>query len=50
MGEYSGNGLGQKNGILFALNDIFTLANFTIGIILALSGHLIFDYFRNNRR
>ena len=50
MGEYSRNGSGPKNGILFALNDIFTRANFTIAFILALSGHLIFDYLRNNRQ
>ena len=49
MGEFSRNGLGRKNGIWFALNDIFTLSNFIIAIILALAGHLIFDYLRNNR-
>jgi hypothetical protein len=49
MGEFSRNGLGQKNGIFFALKDIFTLSNFTVAIILASLGHLIFDYLRNNR-
>jgi hypothetical protein len=49
MGEFSSNGIGQKKGMWFALNDIFTLSNFTIAVVCALLGHLIFDYLRNNR-
>jgi hypothetical protein len=47
MGEYNRNGYGQKNGIIYALHDIFTLSNFSIAVVLALVGHLIFDHLRN---
>jgi hypothetical protein len=46
MGEFDRSGLGQKNGLLWALNDIFTLPNFTIAIIFAPLGYLILEFFR----
>jgi len=46
MGEFDHSGLGQKNGLLWALRDIFTLPNFTIAIIFALLGYLILEFFR----
>ena len=46
MGEFEHSGLGQKNGLLWSLKDIFTLPNFTIAIIFALFGYLILEFFR----
>jgi hypothetical protein len=46
MGEFDHSGLGQKNGLFWALKDIFTLPNFTIAIIFALLGYLILEFFR----
>ena len=46
MGEYNHSGMGQKNGLLWALNDIFTIANGTIAIGLGLIGHLVFEFLR----
>lgn len=47
MGEFNHSGLGQKNGLLWAINDIFTIANFSIAIVTAVFCHLIFEFFRN---
>jgi uncharacterized protein with PQ loop repeat len=49
MGEYSHSGLGQTRGLLWAMNDMFTLTNFAIAIVLALIGYLIFDYLLKRR-
>ncbi len=47
MGEFTHSGMGQSEGLPLAVWDIFTSANLIIGIVLALIGHLIFDFFRN---
>ena len=47
MGEFTHSGLGQYNGILWAIKDIFTETNFMIGIIFGLIGHLAFEFFSN---
>lgn len=47
MGEFTRSGLGQANGLFWALRDIFTMANFFIAILLALVGHLVFEVLRN---
>ena len=49
MGEYSHSGLGQTRGLLWATNDMFTLTNLAIAIVLALIGYLIFDYLLKRR-
>jgi dolichol kinase len=46
MGEYERSGQGTGRGLLWALRDIFTAANFTIAIATALVGHLIFEFLR----
>lgn len=47
MGEFTGTGQGTKNGLIWALGNIFTASNFAIGLIAAFAAHLIFEYFRN---
>jgi len=46
MGEFTNSGVGQSKGLLWAIQDIFTIANLIIAIVLALIGHLMFDFFR----
>ena len=46
MGEFTHSGLGSKNGLIWALGDIFTAANFAIGITVAFVAHVIFDFLR----
>jgi hypothetical protein len=45
MGEFNtSNGHGKT--LAFALHDIFTGANFTIALISALIGYVVFEYLR----
>ena len=46
MGEFTHSGMGQKNGLLWAIQDIFTIANFIIAIILAAFGFVVFEILR----
>ncbi len=46
MGEFTRSGMGNKYGLLWALGDIFTIANFAIACIAAVVGHLLFDFLR----
>jgi len=46
MGQYTVSGLGQRNGLLWAIRNIFTMDNFVIALATALIGHLVFEYFR----
>ena len=45
MGEFTHSGLGQSNGLWWAIQDIFTKTNFMIAVIFGLIGHLIFEFF-----
>jgi hypothetical protein len=47
MGEFTRSGAGHRNGILWALKDIFTTTNFFIAIVTAFIGHIVFDFFIN---
>ena len=46
MGEFTKSGMGQCKGFIWAINDIFTVINFSIAIITGLIGHLVFSFFR----
>jgi hypothetical protein len=46
MGEFTHSGMGQKNGLLWAIQDIFTIANLIIATILALIGYLVIEVLR----
>jgi hypothetical protein len=45
MGEYNASA-GQGKSLWFALNDIFTAANFAIALVSALVGYLVFEFLR----
>jgi uncharacterized protein with PQ loop repeat len=47
MGEFTHSGLGQSKGLMWAVQDIFTMTNFIIAIVLALIGYLVFEFLRN---
>jgi hypothetical protein len=46
MGEFERSGMGQKNGLVWALSDIFTVSNLEIGLIAAVIGHLVVEFLR----
>jgi hypothetical protein len=46
MGEFERSGMGQRNGVAWAIGDVFTAANFEIAMIAALSGYAIFEFLR----
>jgi hypothetical protein len=46
MGEFERSGLGQKRGVVWALEDVFTTANFEIATVAALRGYIGFEYLR----
>jgi hypothetical protein len=45
-GEFERSGLGQKRGIVWALEDVFTAANFEIATVAALCGYILFEFLR----
>jgi hypothetical protein len=46
MGEYERSGRGRSDGLLWALRDIFTKANFLIALIAALIGYVLVESLR----
>jgi hypothetical protein len=46
MGEFERAGMGSKRGLVWALGDIFTTANFGIALIAALVGYIAFEGLR----
>jgi hypothetical protein len=46
MGEFERSGMGQKNGVTWAIVDVFTTANFEIAMIAALIGYVLFEFLR----
>ena len=46
MGEYTRTLAGRGRGFTFAVEDIFTEANFAIAVTAALIGYLIFEFLR----
>lgn len=46
MGEYNRTGNGHKNGLAWALHDIFTAHNFLIAVVAAIIGYLVFEFLR----
>ncbi len=46
MGQYTVTAPGQDKGLLWAIENIFTVENFVIAFITALIGHLVFEFLR----
>jgi hypothetical protein len=47
MGEFERSGSGLKRGLVWALEDVFTSANFAIAMLAGLIGYLLFEFLRN---
>jgi hypothetical protein len=50
MGEFERSGMGEKRGLVWALHDVFTTANFRIAIVAALVGYVVFEFLRKRFR
>jgi hypothetical protein len=46
MGEFERSGMGQKRGLTWAIEDVFTATNFEIAMIAAFMGYLLFEFLR----
>jgi len=46
MGEFNKSGNGSRNGLFWAINDIFTLNNFLIALVAAFIGYVVFEFLR----
>lgn len=47
MGEFERSASGRGRGLVWAIADVFTLANFTIAILAALIGYVVFEFLRS---
>jgi hypothetical protein len=47
MGEFERSGMGVKRGVVWAIEDVFTIANFEIAAIASLIGYILFEFLRN---
>jgi hypothetical protein len=46
MGEFERSGGGRRNGLTWALHDIFTVSNFEVAVIAAIIGYILFEFLR----
>jgi hypothetical protein len=46
MGEFERSGMGQKKGVAWAIEDVFTAANFEIAMVAALIGYVLVEFLR----
>jgi hypothetical protein len=46
MGEFERSGMGRKSGVAWALEDVFTAANFGLAVAAALIGYGLFEFLR----
>jgi hypothetical protein len=46
MGEFERSGMGHKRGVVWAVKDVFTTANFAIALAAALIGYMLFEFLR----
>ena len=46
MGEFERSGMGHKKGLAWAIQDVFTTANFEIATIAALIGYILVEFLR----
>ena len=46
MGEFERSGMARQKGVVWALADVFTAANFEIALVAALIGYVLFEFLR----
>jgi len=47
MGELERSGPGRNKGLVWAIGDIFTSANFAVAVVAALIGYLLVEFVRS---
>jgi len=47
MGELERSGAGRGKGLVWAIEDVFTVANFEVAVISALIGYVLVEFLRN---
>jgi hypothetical protein len=45
-GEFECSGMGQRRGLAWAIEDVFTAANLEIAMVAALVGYILLEFFR----
>ena len=46
MGEFERAGMGRNKGLVWAIGDIFTAANFMIALVASLIGYVLVEFLR----
>jgi len=46
MGEFERSGAGRTKGLVWAIGDVVTMANFGIAMIAGLIGYVFFEFLR----
>ncbi len=46
MGEFERSGMGVKRGVVWAIEDVFTIANFEIAATAGLIGYVVLEFLR----
>ncbi len=46
MGEFARSGRGRDMGLVWAIKDILTPANFAIALVSAVIGYVVFEFLR----
>ncbi len=46
MGEFEHSGMGTRKGFLWAISDIFTIANLEIAAVAAIIGYILVEFLR----
>ncbi|MGA8539009.1 MAG: hypothetical protein WB566_05885 [Terriglobales bacterium] len=46
MGEFERSGMGRKHGLTWAIEDVFTAANFEIAMVAAVIGYVLMEFLR----
>ena len=46
MGDFTHSGNANGKSLMWAIQDVFTIANFEIAIVAAFVGHYFFEYLR----
>ena len=46
MGEFTRSGMDRGKGVVWAIEDVFTAANFAIAVIAALIGYIVVEILR----
>ncbi|MGA9977430.1 MAG: hypothetical protein WBQ08_02150 [Candidatus Sulfotelmatobacter sp.] len=46
MGEFERSGMGRNRGLVWAIKDVLTVANFEIAAVAGLIGYVFFEFLR----